>query len=355
MSEKTQLSTRTLVASRSATYDEHRGEEVVVDVLSDVLSVAGAGSALLGCRKMLAPWGLEVTPSFQASIHFVRRGSCWLQLKAEAPRRLSEGDLLLLGPGVAHVLKDAPNRPARPYEEVIAEMDRRARKATPRQLDDACEVLCAKYSFDASQTHPFVSGLPTLVHLTTDEVSGQRQLSHLLDALYLEAASPGEGSTLIVPRLVDTLLVLILRAQMRLRDTASTRPSLCVALRDPGISRALKLIHEQPNHAWTVGALAQGAAKSRATFARRFTQLVGEPPAAYLARWRMCVAGKALRESNQSVDDIAYAVGYESGAAFCKAFKRTFGLSPARWRRAVRDSATESSALPALPAERIAS
>jgi transcriptional regulator GlxA family with amidase domain len=104
------------------------------------------------------------------------------------------------------------------------------------------------------------------------------------------------------------------------------------ALSDPAIARALRLIHEQPQDAWTVAALADRVLLSRATFARRFTRLVGEPPLAYVARWRMNLAAKALRETGRSIDEIARAVGYESGPAFSKAFSRVYERSPGRYR-----------------------
>ena len=108
------------------------------------------------------------------------------------------------------------------------------------------------------------------------------------------------------------------------------------ALRDKGVAQALRLIHERPAALWTVASLAAGASQSRATFARRFTRLVGEPPLAYVSRWRINLAAKALRETNRTVDEIGRAVGYESAPSFSQAFTRLIGQAPGRYRRSLQ-------------------
>jgi len=109
------------------------------------------------------------------------------------------------------------------------------------------------------------------------------------------------------------------------------------ALRDPAVAKALSLLHARPQEPWTVAELAGHAAQSRATFARRFVELVGETPLAYLTRWRMCLASKLLAETELSLDAIAVRVGYESAAAFSKAFRRSSGGAPGQFRSAARE------------------
>jgi transcriptional regulator GlxA family with amidase domain len=151
-----------------------------------------------------------------------------------------------------------------------------------------------------------------------------------------EANSGGTGTELVVPRLVDSLLVFVLRAWLEQHPAPG---GWFGALRDPAIARALSLIHEQPQAPWSVQQLAQSVGQSRATFARRFAELVGETPAVYLARWRMCLATKLLSETDLSLDEIAGRVGYETAAAFSKAFRRTHPTAPGRFRSEHRQRA----------------
>jgi transcriptional regulator GlxA family with amidase domain len=133
-----------------------------------------------------------------------------------------------------------------------------------------------------------------------------------------------------VPRLVDTLLVFVIRSWLARQPVGAG--GWFGALRDPSIARALSLIHSQPAAPWTLESLAKACVQSRATFARRFRELVGETPVAYLTRWRLCLATKLLLESDRSLDEIADAIGYGSSAAFSKAFSREYRCAPGQFR-----------------------
>jgi transcriptional regulator GlxA family with amidase domain len=161
------------------------------------------------------------------------------------------------------------------------------------------------------------------------------QLQLLLQLLRREAIDAGSGSELVVPRLVDSLLVFVLRAWLEAQPIGAG--GWFGALRDPAVAKALSLMHEQPHAHWSVAGLARHVAQSRATFARRFAELVGETPVAYLTRWRMCFAAKLLSESDASLDEIASRVGYETAAAFSKAFRRSYGKAPGRFRAQARE------------------
>jgi transcriptional regulator GlxA family with amidase domain len=150
-----------------------------------------------------------------------------------------------------------------------------------------------------------------------------------------------------MPRLVDSLLVYVVRAWLEGQPVGAG--GWFGALRDPAIAKALSLIHEQPQRPWSVASLARQVAHSRATFARRFAELVGETPVAYLTRWRMCLATKLLTETELSLEEIAARIGYETAAAFSKAFRRSYGDAPGRFRSGLRTSRT------LLAAERAAS
>lgn len=307
-----------------------------MDVLSDVLDVMRIGSAVVAQAELVPPWGLAIDPVAEAHVHVVQRGHCWLRLTGEHEHeyvRLDEGDVTLLRAGVAHAIVDHPKTPPEPHERVLAAMPRRLAAFRSRQEKAASAttvVLCAKYVLDDTGPHPLTASLPPLVHLRAERATHDERLQLLLELLRQETLAPGSGSELVVPRLVDALFVLVVRAWL---DSREADEGWFGALRDPAITRALTLVHERPAETWSVARLAKKVGQSRATFARRFADLVGEPPVAYLTRWRMCLATKLLGETDLSLERIAERIGYESGAAFSKAFRRSRGMSPGRYRR----------------------
>jgi AraC-like DNA-binding protein len=202
-----------------------------------------------------------------------------------------------------------------------------------RQDDgDGTVLLCAKYAFAGLGPHPMVSLFPPLIHLTRSQIAANETLRIAVALLLAEAKGDGVGHDIVAPRLLDGFLVLLLRAWME--SQPMEKGGWFGALRDKGVAQALRRIHEQPSAPWTIAVLADAAGQSRATFARRFTELVGEPPLSYVTRWRLTLAAKALRETNRTVGEIGYTVGYESAPSFSQAFKRLTGQSPGRYRDA---------------------
>jgi AraC-like DNA-binding protein len=171
-----------------------------------------------------------------------------------------------------------------------------------------------------------------VLHLPAEPADGNGAVGETLRMLSAELGGPRPGSRAIVDRLIDVLFVHVLRRWL----DAEPEGSSCwlTALRDPLISEALALLHARPEHPWTIDDLASRVAVSRATLARRFTSLVGEPPLAYLTRWRMDLAARRLRETDDSLEDIAASVGYASPFAFSRAFSRHRHQSPTSYRRA---------------------
>ncbi len=156
----------------------------------------------------------------------------------------------------------------------------------------------------------------------------------LLRVLMQEFCERQPGSSSVISRLVDSLFVYVVRAW--LASQPACRAGWLGALRDPQIGAALAMMHEDPARAWTVAGVAREVGMSRAALAKRFSEHVGQPPLAYLTRWRMDLAAHQLRESEQRVYAIASRVGYESETAFSKAFSKAYGLAPSRYREQVR-------------------
>ncbi len=305
-----------------------------MDVLSNVLNVTAIASIVLGSRQFLSPWGLQIDGVDQSTVYIVRRGSCWLRYGNAEPIRLNAGDVALLAHGAAHSLSSERDmRNLEPYPQAIARSHNSIVPSLHGKPDPNAEstvLQSAGYRFSQEGAHPLLALLPPVIRIPAAQANGDNELQTLLRLLTQEATHREVGTDLVLPRLIDTLFVYVLRTW--LRDQPEGSAGWLGALRDPQIRKALSLIHESPQVPWTVESLAQQAAMSRAAFAKRFMDLVGEPPLAYVTRWRMDLAAKMLRESREPVARIAGRVGYLSETAFAKAFRRRRKMPPGAYR-----------------------
>ena len=196
--------------------------------------------------------------------------------------------------------------------------------------------ICAAYDYDHEVAHPLLSLMPPVVHIPASAPGDGGAIQSTLRLLAGELGGRSPGSRSVVARLTDVLLVHMLREWLE-GDQESA--SWLRALRDPQIAAVIAAMHERPAEPWTLATLAESVNLSRATLARRFTELVGEPPLTYLTRWRMDLAARRLRETTEPVSVIAHGVGYTSEFAFSRAFTRMRGEAPGRYRRALRAAA----------------
>ena len=193
-------------------------------------------------------------------------------------------------------------------------------------------ILCAGYNYAADIGHPVLGLLPPVLHVATAQPESGPWLRTVLDLLAHETRGGGAGSGTAALRLLDLLLIHVVRAWLDTEgDTMDA--SWLRGLRDPLTARVLAALHERPGHDWTLDTLAATVNVSRATLARRFTHHVGEPPLTYLTRWRLDVAASKLRDTTLPIAVIAHDVGYTSEFAFNRAFTRTHGQPPGRYRR----------------------
>jgi AraC-like DNA-binding protein len=309
-----------------------------MDVLADVLAVTRLGTIVVAQAELVPPWGLEIDPIAEAHVHVVLRGSCYLRTAGEPSHvHLGSGDVVLIRGGVGHSICDDPKTKPAPHQQVLEAMRGRLAALPPALANETTLVFCAKLLFQGSGSHPLTSLLPPLIHLPARAAQQHTQLQLLLQLLRQEVADGGSGTELVVPRLVDSLLVFVVRAWLTGQPLAAG--GWFSALRDPHLSQALSLMHEQPQRAWSLEELAREVGQSRATFARRFLDLVGETPVAYLTRWRMCLAAKLLSETTLSLEEIAPRVGYQTAAAFSRAFRRSLGSAPGHFRAMARERA----------------
>ncbi|NOT58952.1 MAG: AraC family transcriptional regulator [Acidobacteria bacterium] len=312
-----------------------------MDVLSDVLTTIRLQSALHFCPELSAPWGIKVSAqSDRAIFYMLSRGSCYLEvdgLTASAP--LVGGDVVMLPHGAAHILRDRPRTRAIPIEKLFGEG---CASNTPRAVQhggggEKSALVVGYFKFENQAASNFLASLPPLIHIRAEEGQNVPWLEATLKFLASESTSDAPGAQIIMARLSDVLFIQILRAHIAQCAKAShqceNKASMLRALLDPQIGQALKLIHQQPDHSWTVAKLAEQVSMSRTGFAVRFTQVAGIAPLDYVRKWRMQKASDLLRQGENNLDEVAIRVGYESGAAFSKAFKRETGVPPGLYRK----------------------
>ncbi len=309
-----------------------------MDPLADVLSVAGVRGTVAARVEATEPWGLELAQIPGAAFHAMTAGTAWLRLGDAAPMRLMPGDLVLLPSGAAHRLASEQNGAVVPFDHAAAEQAQ-ASGGVIRIGSGTMQVriLCASYRQDSAVTTPLLELFPHLVHVPAG--TGGPSLDDTLRLLSSELQHPDIGTSAVLDRLIDVLLIQVLRTWSRQHSEQLTT-SWLRGLRDPITAAALAAVHSDPAHAWTVDTLAEAASVSRATLARRFVALVGETPSAYLTRWRMDLAARRLRDSDDPVHAIARAVGYTSEYAFSRAFSRSRDQPPGRYRQLARATAT---------------
>jgi AraC-like DNA-binding protein len=307
-----------------------------VDILTEALASMRTARPASVRTDGRAPWGLRLPPVAGAGFHVVLHGTCWL-LPAEdgeaayPPIALGPGDVVFLRDGRAHVLADDPaTPPTTPAADVVEDNRPIGRVRLGGQGVEA-SLLCGNYHLDQVRPHPMLAHFPEVIHLPA-RPGRHPELSAAVQLLSAELEHPRMGSDGIVPALIDSLLLYILRAWLDEQPPAAARGWIA-ALTDPGVAPVLAAMHADPGEGWTVQSLASVAGLSRAAFARRFTTLVGEPPLAYLTRWRMTRAAALLREGDLPLSAVASRTGYGSEFAFGKAFKREFGRAPGVYRR----------------------
>jgi AraC-like DNA-binding protein len=316
-------------------------ERPLPDSVSEVLQELRLARAFYGRYEMSGPWGFAVPPGSGARFHLVLEGGYWLRPRRSAPQQVGVGDVVLLPHGTGHVLADpATGRapPARlprlddlPLEQVgSATYRQRVPGPGPRSL-----AVCCVIDFDDAGGHPLLELLPDVL-LLRGGAAADPALSRLLEAMAEEAGAHRLGEATVLTRLADGVVTRVVRAWAEGRAEETT--GWLAAIRDPEIGRAMVAIHRRPGEPWSVESLAGLAHLSRSTFSERFAAAVGEPPARYLARWRMHLAGGWLRRDRRTVAEVAARLGYESEASFSRAFKRLRGVPPG----AVRQGAWEA-------------
>lgn len=307
-----------------------------MDVLSEVLDVSGVrGSA--GARIAAAgDWGVEWIRDRDAVVYAVTAGIAYLTVDGDEPRLLMTGDIVILTTGAAHSLSSAPGVDIHSCDVAAAEKARRDGDVLRLgEGDTQTQILGASYSHDTAGSTPVFALLPAVIHFRAQELDSG--LTDVVRLLGRELTRPGLATHLVLDRLVDVLLVEILRTWIAADPQVDA--SWWGVLRDPLLLQAVTRIHEAPGHPWTTDGLAREVATSKQTLIRRFASFAGTTPGEYLTRWRMNLAAHRLRDTDDSLEAIAADVGYTSVYAFSRAFHRERSLPPGRYRTAARTEA----------------
>jgi AraC-like DNA-binding protein len=325
------------------------------DILSDVLRSVRLRGAIFYVVSGSRRWAAEAPPSREIAAavmpdsehvmeyHVVTEGSCWGAIVGEPPVRLGAGDVILLPQGDPHVVSSAPEvgnevfrktPPAVRPERLPFSLHLDATEVREARPDVPCDtrLVCGFLGCDLRPFNPLIATLPRLMHLKAAENQGW--IADFMRHAAAESRDKRPGGEAMLERMSEMMFVDAVRRYVEGLPEESA--GWLAGLRDRFVGRALALMHEAPAQAWTVDELGRGVGLSRSALHERFQAMIGQAPMQYLASWRMQLASGLLRGSNATVASIAQEVGYDSEAAFAKAFKRLVGTTPGAWRRGTR-------------------
>jgi AraC-like DNA-binding protein len=305
------------------------------DPVADAIGLLRPRTVIGPSLRAVGEWALRFDPFLHVRIGGLVRGTCWLILDGHEPVLLQEGDTFMLGNPPPYVLASSLDASPRPAAPVLAGAEDGFVRIGPESEDDL--YLCVGHiAFDDRNAALLTDLLPPLVIVRVADPQGRR-LAQLIDHLATEVGVTAAGGPLVQNHLAQILLVHMLRAHAAQTD----RPTGWLgALNDDGIGAALRAVHADVAHAWTLKELAEISHMSRSAFAHAFKTHVGVPPLEYLIQWRMSLARDALTRDTLSISELAQATGYLSESAFSTAFRRVVGASPTQFRNQSRQPST---------------
>lgn len=288
------------------------------------------------CRSELkAPWGVELPPfEGRMMFHVVTAGECWLEIEGEEPHLLQQGSLALVPHGNGHIVRSRTSEQTLPLFDIPVERVSDRYEIMRHGGDgELTHLTCGLVRFDHVAGQQLIALLPKILQIDTREEEEGSWLQSTLRFIAREARELRPGGETVITHLADILIIQAIRSWLDSAPDANR--GWLAALRDKQIGRALAAIHRQPQKEWSVASLAREVGMSRSGFSARFTQLVGDSAMRYLTRWRMQLARAQLAEGTAPLSQLADRLGYQSEAAFCRAFKREFGVSPGSFRRTI--------------------
>ena len=326
------------------------------DTLSDLLRAVRLKGAVFYYLEGVPPWVAEaphardiipaIMPGAEHMIEFhgIVKGSCWGAIVGEPSIRLEAGDVILFPQGDPHVMSSAPGMrtpivdtalffsprpPQLPYALSMGQAE--GTTARDGSEPERATVVCGFLGLDARPFNPLLAALPRVLRIPGSTLGPDSWVTTFMRAVVAESSARRPGGEAVLERMSEMLFVEVLRRHID--ALPPEQKGWLAAMRDPAIGRALSLIHDKPAEAWTLERLSEEAGLSRSSLHERFVHFIGQPPMHYLAQWRMQVAAGLLRDTTAKLMAVALDVGYESEAAFSRAFKRVAGVSPGAWRK----------------------
>jgi AraC-like DNA-binding protein len=321
-----------------------------MDAFSEILTGVKLSGAVFFSAEFSAPWGVNSagSVSIEALVpgashlvlyHLVIDGRAYVELPTGHSVELQAGDIVVFPNGDPHFMSHATG-PVRAFPDYGISSKVKSRDLSPLRAGGGGEVarfVCGYMSCDPHLSRPILSGLPPVfkVNIRTDRAGHwlESSILHLVD----EAASGRVGSEAMLAKLSEALFVDTLRRYVA--SLPEQQLGWLTGARDPIVGKSLGLLHGRVAHPWTIADLAEEVGISRSALVERFTRYLDEPPMTYLTRWRLQLAARSLERTSRGVAEVAAEVGYESEAAFNRAFKREFGQPPGRYRTAAKTPA----------------
>jgi len=315
-----------------------------MDALSDVLRVVRLKGGVFLNAEFTAPWCVfsQLEPEDCGRVlhgaehlvlyHYVAEGRLTAQVPGQEPAQFEAGEVVILPHNDGHLLGSHLDlEPVSVREVVRTSSDGGLLAIEHGGGGERTRVVCGFLGCDRLEGNPLAGALPRLLRFDTRQGSAAAWMRSSLEFAAQEIADRRAGSETVLAKLSELLFVEAVRRYVE--TLPPERTGWLSGLKDPFVGRTLSLIHTRVAEPWTVDSLGRQVGLSRSALADRFTRLIGEPPMRYLARWRIQVAAHQLKVSDMPLARIARQVGYESEAAFNRAFKRSFGVPPAAWRR----------------------
>lgn len=325
------------------------------DTLSDLLRSVRLRGAVFFYVSFRDEWSAEAPPSAELAgavmpgcehlmeYHVITKGNGWAAVSGLPPVKLAQGDIVMFPQGDRHVISSAPGlSPSRMNPEWLTHLHEHSKplpisycngtvhagESLPAEDADAIAV-CGFLGCDLRPFNPLVSALPRMLHLPAARAADW--VARAMQDAVRDTHVGRPGADAVLERLSEMMFADA--ARRYLDGLPEDATGWLAGLRDRYVGKALELMHERPDTPWTVDDLARAVGLSRSALHERFVQCLGQPPMQYLASWRIQVGARMLRETNRTVATIALEVGYESEAAFSRAFRRMVGMPPAAWRR----------------------
>ena len=297
------------------------------DVLGDILETLRFRGSLFFRSDLAAPWGMSLSESGIPRFHIVMSGECFVGSDDHDAVKAEGADIIMLPNGTSHWIADKPGRKLVPS----AKAGEACELGSPLFQDGEItnRLMCGLVNFDQGASHPILDALPEMMHFSMLESSGPIwSVVKLIDAEM--QANQGRFSR-ITDRLTEVLFLQLLNHYVEEYESTT---GFLAALRDRRVYRALSLIHQEPEFNWTLASLGDRVGMSRATLVRRFQEIIGVPPMAYIADWRIMKAHSLVKYSATPFEEIANVTGFASARTLSRAFQRHFGCTPNELRRA---------------------